>query len=86
MSPGVGRPDLKLQQAGVHLKKLKQAIDTYRYDGSFHVEQARREDANAIDFTLRVSAPPPIDEWCRGAKLNPTRSATLSRCTSYSAS
>jgi hypothetical protein len=63
MSPGVGRPDLKLQQAGVHLKNLKQAIDTYRYDGSFHVEQARRQDANAIDFTLRVTSPPPIDEW-----------------------
>jgi hypothetical protein len=63
MSTGVGRPDLKLQQAGVHFKKLKQAIDTYRYDGSFHVEQARREDANAFDFTLRISEPPPIDEW-----------------------
>jgi hypothetical protein len=63
MSTGVGRPDLKLQQAGVHLKTLKQAIDTYRYDGSFHVEQARREDGSAIDFTLRISSLPPIDEW-----------------------
>ena len=47
----------------MHLTKLRQAIDAYRYDGSFHVEQARRDETNAIDFTLRISEPPPIDEW-----------------------
>ncbi|SRR6266851_227513 len=63
MTAGSGRPDLKLKRAAQFADELRQAIYDYRFSDAFHVEQLADQQQGTIDFTLRVSTPPPLDEW-----------------------
>ncbi len=63
MTAGSGRPDLKLKRAAQFAEELRSAVNEYRFGDSFHVEQAPDEEQRSIAFTLRVSVPPPLDEW-----------------------
>ncbi len=63
MATGSGRPDLKLRRAAQFADELRGAVNEYRFGNNFHVEQALDERQETIDFTLRVSTPPPLDAW-----------------------
>lgn len=63
MTAGSGRPDLKLKRAAQFADELRKAIHDYRFSDAFHVEQVVDQQQGTIDFTLRVSSPPPLDEW-----------------------
>jgi hypothetical protein len=63
MAGAAGRPDLKLRRAELHADALRIAILEYRQSGSFYVEQKENAKLRTLDLTLRVNAPPPLEEW-----------------------
>jgi hypothetical protein len=63
MTSAKGRPLLKLGRARRALDELREAVDGYRYGNNFHVHQVPDPAAGGIDLILRVTTPPPLDEW-----------------------